>query len=214
MKPSLLDQPLGTYLDQLASDQPAPGGGSAAAVTGSLAAGLVAMAARFSSGQLPDAADRAGRADAYRADLVAMAERDAEAYGAVLEAFRLPAEPDPQQRRRKITDALEHAALVPLEITEVAARTAAEAAELAEQGNPNLRGDALTAVILAWAAARSAAELVRLNVELGALERDLLDRARLAVARAGEAADSLSPEEAPDGSAAGPSDGPAAGAQP
>ncbi|MPZ64750.1 MAG: formiminotransferase-cyclodeaminase [Pseudonocardiaceae bacterium] len=185
---SLLDQPLGTYLERLASEQPAPGGGSAAAVTGSLAAGLVAMAARFSAEQLPDAAERAAAADRQRAALVAMAERDAEAYGAVLEAFRLPDEPDPQQRRRQINHALEHAALVPLEITETAARVAAEAAELVERGNPNLRGDALAGVTLAWAAARAAGELVRLNVELGALEPDLLERARAAVAEAAKAA--------------------------
>lgn len=184
----LLDQPLGTYLERLASEQPAPGGGSAAAVTGSLAAGLVAMAARFSTDQLPDAADRAAGADRVRGAFVAMAERDAEAYGAVLEAFRLPREPDPQQRRRQITHALEHAALVPLEVTETAARIAAEAAELAARGNPNLRGDALAGVTLAWAAARAASELVRLNVELGALEPDLLERARAALAEAAKAA--------------------------
>lgn len=193
----LLDQPLGTYLERLASEQPAPGGGSAAAVTGSLAASLVAMTARFSAEQLPDAAQRAAGADQVRASLVAMAERDAEAYGAVLEAFRLPDEPDPQQRRRQITHALEHAALVPLEITETAARVAAEAAELAERGNPNLRGDALAGVTLAWAAARAAGELVRLNVELGALEPDLLERARSAVARAAEVAGPLSSGEHP-----------------
>jgi formiminotetrahydrofolate cyclodeaminase len=184
----LPDQPLGTYLDRLASDQPAPSGGSAAAVTASMAAALVAMSARFSAEQLPDAAERAADADRMRAGLVAMAERDAEAYGAVLEAFRLPREPDPQQRRRQINHALEHAALVPLEITETAAQVAAQAAELAKRGNQNLRGDALAGVTLAWAASRAAAELVALNVELGALEPDLLDRARAAVARAVEVA--------------------------
>lgn len=190
MRAPLLDQQLGIYLERLASEQPAPGGGSAAAVAASMAAALVAMSARFSTEQLPDAAERAAAADRQRADLVAMAERDAEAYGAVLEAFRLPRQPEPQQRRRQINDALEHAALVPLEITETAAVVAAQAAELAERGNPNLRGDALAGVTLAWAAGRAASELVRINVELGALEPDLLERARLAVVRAAEAADS------------------------
>lgn len=190
MRAPLLDQQLGIYLERLASEQPAPGGGSAAAVAASMAAALVAMSARFSTEQLPDAAERAAAADRQRADLVAMAERDAEAYGAVLEAFRLPRQPEPQQRRRQINDALEHAALVPLEITETAAVVAAQAAELAERGNPNLRGDALAGVTLAWAAGRAASELVRINVELGALEPDLLERARLAVVRAAEAAGS------------------------
>lgn len=194
----LLDQPLGTYLERLASEQPAPSGGSAAAITASMAAALVAMSARFSVEQLPDAAQRAAEADRVRADLVAMAERDAEAYGAVLEAFRLPRQPDPQQRRRQINHALEHAALVPLEITETAAQVAAQAAELAQRGNQNLRGDALAGVTLAWAAARAAAELVALNVELGALEPELLDRARAAVTRAAEVASAFgAPPERP-----------------
>ncbi|MGA9693190.1 MAG: cyclodeaminase/cyclohydrolase family protein, partial [Pseudonocardiaceae bacterium] len=100
-----------------------------------------------------------------------------EAYGAVLAAFALPREPDPEVRRRQIRRALQRAAQVPTEIAEVASGIATEAVELAKCGNPNLRGDAFTAATLAAAAARCAAELVRINVELGKLGGDLADRA-------------------------------------
>lgn len=188
MDPPFLEASLGRFLDLVAADQPAPGGGAAAAVTAALAAGLVGMAARFSHSQLPEAADRAERADRMRTEVAGLGQRDAEAYQSVLAAYRLPKEPDPQARRQQIHRSLEHAAQVPLRIAEISAQVATEAAELAERGNPNLRGDALAAVFLADAAARSAAGLVRINAELGGLESDLVERAARAVHATGDAA--------------------------
>jgi methenyltetrahydrofolate cyclohydrolase len=170
------------FLELLAAREPAPGGGAAAAVTGALAAGLVAMAARFSDAQLPAAADVARQADDLRARAAALADQDAAAYGAVLGAYRLPRDGDGAQRRERITAALYRAATVPLEIAEIAAQVAGLAAGLAEAGNPNLRGDAITAAHLAEASARSAAALVDINVRLGGLPDELSRRAAAAVA--------------------------------
>lgn len=173
----LLDCPVTELLDRIAAKQPTPGGGGAAAITAAMAAGLLGMAARFSTAQLIDAASRAAYADRVRTQVAALAEQDAEAYQAVLAAFALPRESDPQVRRRQIRRALERAARVPTEIAEAASGVAVEAVELAKRGSRNLRGDAFTAATLAAAAARSAAELVRLNVELGDLGGDLTNRA-------------------------------------
>ncbi|MGH3718981.1 MAG: cyclodeaminase/cyclohydrolase family protein [Pseudonocardiaceae bacterium] len=173
----LLDCSVAQLLDRLAAKQPAPGGGAAAAITAAMAAGLLGMAARFSTAQLIDSAARAARADRLRGQVAALAERDAEAYQAVLAAFALPCEPDPALRRRQIRRTLQRAAQVPTEIAELASGIATEAVELAGRGNPTLRGDAFTAATLAAAAARAAAELVRLNVELGELDGDLAARA-------------------------------------
>jgi len=173
----LLDCSVADLLDSLAAKQPAPGGGGAAAITAAMAAGLLGMAARFSTAQLVDSPGRVAHADRVRNQVAALAERDAEAYGAVLAAFALPRGPDPEVRRRQIRRALERAAQVPTEIAEVASDIAIEAVELVQRGNPNLRGDAFTAATLAAAAARAAAELVRINVELGKLDVDLGDRA-------------------------------------
>jgi formiminotetrahydrofolate cyclodeaminase len=187
----LLQVSVTDLLDRLAARQPTPGGGGAAALTVAMAAGLLGMAARFSTEQLIDAAGRAAYADRVRGQVAALAEQDAEAYQAVLAAFALPREPDSDVRRRQIRRTLERAALVPMEIAEAASGIATEAAQLAERGNPNLRGDAFTAATLAAAAARAAAELVRLNVELGELGGDLADRAARAAKVAAQALETL-----------------------
>jgi formiminotetrahydrofolate cyclodeaminase len=183
----LLECSVADLLDNLAARRPTPGGGGAAAITAAMAAGLLGMAARFSTSQLADAAGRAAHADRVRTHVAALAEQDAEAYQAVLAAFALPREPDPDVRRRQIRRSMERAARIPTEIAEAASGVAIEAAELAERGNPNLRGDAFTAATLAAAAARAAAELVRLNVELGELGGDLADRAARAAKVAADA---------------------------
>ena len=177
----LLDCSVTDLLDRLAAKQPTPGGGAAAAITAAMAAGLLGMAARFSTAQLIDAAGRAAHADRVRHQFAALAEQDVEAYQAVLAAFALPREPEPEVRSRQIRRSLERAARVPTEIAEAASGVAVEAVELATRGNPNLRGDAFTAATLAAAAARSAAELVRLNTELGNLGTELASRATHAV---------------------------------
>jgi methenyltetrahydrofolate cyclohydrolase len=183
----LLECSVAELLDRFAAKQPAPGAGAAAAITAGMAAGLLAMAARFSTTQLIDSAGRAAHADRVREQVVALAERDAEAYQAVLAAFALPREPDPDVRRRQIRRTLERAAQVPAEIAEAASEVATEAIEVAERGNPNLRGDALTAATLAAAAAQAAAELVRINVELGNLGGDHIERASRAADAAAKA---------------------------
>jgi len=175
------------FLELLAARVPAPGGGGAAAVTGALAAGLVAMAARFSEAQLPAAADVARRADQLRDRAAGLADQDAAAYGAVLDAYQLPREGDGSERRERIAAALHGAAAVPLEIAEIAAQVAELAVGVAG-GNPSLRGDTLAAAVLAEASARSAAALVDINVALGRLPGDLSERASRAVATAQEAA--------------------------
>ena len=182
---SFLDQPVRGFLDQLAARTPAPGGGGAAAVTGAMAAGLVAMAARFSARQLPEAGDLADQADKLRLMAAQLADMDAQVYAAVLEVFRRRGDAD--QRR----EALLAAAMVPLEIAAIGVRVAALAARVAEGGNPNLRGDAVTGALLAAASARSAASLVDINVRLGGLDPGLSQRAAQAAADAGDAADQV-----------------------
>ena len=156
-------------------------------MTAALAAGLVAMAARFSVAQLPDAEDLAATADQLRCRAAELVAEDAQAYGRVLDAFALPRDAE-GERDRRVREALERAAAVPHEMTEIAAKVAAMAARVAGAGNPNLRGDSVSAAILAAASARSAACLVDINVALGGLAGDLPARAARAVAAADAAA--------------------------
>ena len=159
---------LGGFLERVASHDPAPGGGAAAAVSAALAAGLVAMVARFSVSEVPDAPEVAGEADRLRHEALRLAGQDAEAYRAVLGASRLPK--DSPDRPGRIHSAIEDAADVPLRIAATAARIATLGSRLAWEGNPNLQGDAVVAVLLVDAAAKGADRLVELNVSLGGLD--------------------------------------------
>ena len=175
--PDYLDLSLGEFLDLVASGEPAPGGGSVAAVAVALAAGLSGMAARLSTDQLADAPALAYRADASRRRVASLARADAESYRRVLDAVRLAREPDPEARRARIRDALSEAAAVPLVVAEVGNEVAGIAARLVEEGNPNLEGDAMTAVLLADAGVRAAAMLARINLSSANVEDNRLGRA-------------------------------------
>jgi formiminotetrahydrofolate cyclodeaminase len=169
-----LDLSLGDFLDRVASDRPAPGGGSVAAIAVALAAGLAGMAARLSTGQLADAPELAARADASRRRVAPLARADAESYGRVLDAYR---ETDPETRTLRVRDALSGAANVPLAVAVAGSEVAGIAARLVEEGNPNLEGDAMAAVLLADAGVSAAAALVEINLSTANVDDDRLGRA-------------------------------------
>jgi formiminotetrahydrofolate cyclodeaminase len=156
-----------SLLDALAAEEPAPGGGSAAALVGAMAASLVAKVARFSGDR-----GAAAQADALRRRLADLAGDDAAAFIAALEQLR---------ERRDDFDlgrALTLAADAPLRIAEACADVVELGVALAERGKPDLQADARVAAVLAAAAARSCALLVETN--LGAVPGDeRVGRARL-----------------------------------
>src|ERR671912_996585 len=169
-----LDLSLREFLELVASGGPAPGGGSVAAVAVALAAGLSGMAARLSADQLVGAPGLAERADASRRRVAPLARADAESYGRVLAARR---EPDSETRTERVRDALSGAADVPLAVAEVGNEVAGIAARLVEEGNSNLVGDAITAVLLAEAGVRAAVTLAEINLSAANLDDDRLGRA-------------------------------------
>ena len=151
------DRPLGELLDELARRTPVPAGGSAAAWTCALAAGLAEMAAAY--GEL-DAVGTEARELRTRA--LELAERDGEAFAPVLEALRLPrSDPD---RSSRLTAALSDAAEPPLQIALAAARIAELAAMAAREGSRTVRGDAIAGATLAAGACEAAAGTVEENV--------------------------------------------------
>jgi formiminotetrahydrofolate cyclodeaminase len=161
---------VGELCETVGAETSAPGGGSVAAVAGALAASLVAMAGRFSTEQWEDAAGAVAQAVALRTRLLSLADEDAKAYENFLLARRMSQDVEEEVRNAAIGDALSRAADVPLAIAEAAHDVASLAADLADRGNPNLRGDAATAALLAEAATRSTANLVEIN--LATLEGD------------------------------------------
>jgi formiminotetrahydrofolate cyclodeaminase len=162
MTPTARDCTVGEFLDALGARAPAPAAGACAAITAALAAGLAAKAARFSPGQL---AELAADADRLGAEVVPLADADGAAYGAVLTALRLPrSQPDRQER---LASAVAAATEIPLRIARIGTEVATLAGRLEREGNPNLRGDAQAATLLADAATQAAVALVNINRELG-----------------------------------------------
>jgi len=184
---SYLDQTLRRFLEQVAAREPAPGGGSTAAVTASLAAALVAMAARYSAEQVESSEVLVATAERLSSRAADLADADAQAYAAVIAARRATRGLDADDRQAHVRAALQQASLVPLETAQIGAETARLAAELAAAGNDDLRGDAVTALLLAEAAVRAAAQLVRINVETGGCDEELVRRAADSEAAAAEA---------------------------
>ena len=185
------DQSLHAVLDAVAAQQPAPGGGSSAAWSGAMGAGLVEMAASFTlarpkyAGVHRRMADVRREAKSLRRTLVDLAERDAVGYEPVLAAMRLP-EKHPA-RASRLEQARSDAAEVPIAVAEASASVAELAAEVARTGSIPLRGDAITGAVLAEAATQAAARLVEINLVGRVDER--LARAAEATRRAAAARD-------------------------
>jgi formiminotetrahydrofolate cyclodeaminase len=161
----LSKQPLDELLSDVAAATPAPGGGSSAAVTTALAAALVEMAARLGS------SDRAaGLASSLRARALRLAEEELSSYAPVLDAR------DEHERELALAAASEP----PAQIAETASEVAELGVEVAASASKAVRGDALTGVVLAEAAASAAFRLVEINVGSG----PVFERARQAELRA------------------------------
>ncbi|MGH3039103.1 MAG: cyclodeaminase/cyclohydrolase family protein [Gaiellaceae bacterium] len=180
------DVPFEELLDTIAAETPAPGGGSVAALVTEMAASLAAMAARFAH-DWDGAAGAIAQAETLRHRAAPLAVEDAVAYENVLTAMRMPKDLEPEVRNTLIGETLSRAADVPLAIAECAATVAELAAEIAVEGNQNLRGDAAAAAILASSAAGVAANLVEINLSTTEGD-DRIERARAFVRSAETAA--------------------------
>jgi glutamate formiminotransferase/formiminotetrahydrofolate cyclodeaminase len=163
------------FLEALASERPTPGGGAAAAMAGAAGAALLAMVARLTSGRKGyealegRMAEVAALADAERAVLTALADRDAAAFDAVMTTHRQPRRTDGERAARTaaVQSALTGAAEVPLEVARRAAALLPTARELVETGNANAVSDAYSAGQLLHAAV--AGGLANVSVNLAAM---------------------------------------------
>ncbi|MBI3975210.1 MAG: cyclodeaminase/cyclohydrolase family protein [Armatimonadetes bacterium] len=165
---SLLERPVGGFLDDLASAAPTPGGGSAAALAAAAGAALVALVARLSERQAGEAAARVrDRADGLRRTLAGLIATDARAFDAVMAAYRRPrgTEDEKSRRREAVQTALSHAAEVPLQVSALAVAVLQAAADLAESANPNAVSDLGVAAALAAAGVEGARLNVFINVK-------------------------------------------------
>jgi formiminotetrahydrofolate cyclodeaminase len=155
--------PLQGLLDELASENPAPAGGSAAAAAVAMAAALIEMGARRSS-SWDEAAGVAAQARSIRRRTVPLVQADADAYAASLEALAAVDDASGAGRDEAIADALAGAADVALAIARAGTDAAYLAELVADRGEPSGRDDAQAAAILAEAGTRVAAALVAANL--------------------------------------------------
>ncbi len=188
----LAQNTLAEVLARLAAREPAPGGGSGAALTGAIAAALTEMAASFAPGGVGrgeggaetgeggaggaetgegggggvgsgPAHELRDRAHDLRRRLLELADDDTRSYAPVLEVLALD-RADPS-RAERLSAALAAAAAVPMAIAEAAAEVGELAALAGRVGSPHLLGDATAAAVLAEAATQAAVALVGLNLE-------------------------------------------------
>ena len=164
------------FLDELASDSPAPGGGSVAALSAALGAALISMVCRLTIGKkkYADVRDEMEamlkRSEELRASFSELAEKDTEAFDSVMRAFAMPKETEEQKLRRTATiqEATKSATLVPLNVMQLCVEALSLTKTVAEKGNTNSISDAGVAALMLQAACSGAALNVRIN--LAALE--------------------------------------------
>jgi glutamate formiminotransferase / formiminotetrahydrofolate cyclodeaminase len=168
----LKDLTVNGFADELSSDSPAPGGGSVAALCGSLSAALSAMVANLTYGKKGFESKNelmngiAEKAQGLKAAFVRAIDEDTMAFNRIGEARRLPKDTEENQRLRNaaIEQANKEATLVPLGVLENALQAIEFAESVAEQGNPNTLSDAGVAGLTARTAADGAFYNVLINL--------------------------------------------------
>ncbi len=162
------------FIEQLAAPTATPGGGSAAAASGSMAAGLASMVASMSRGkkaylqyesQLSEAIARLGQ---LREELKSAIDADAESYNLVMKAYKSAKES--ADGDIAIGSALKQATSIPLGVAQKAVEVDKIATDLKPITNPNMKSDLTTAIALAKAALEGA--LANVEINLDSLKKD------------------------------------------
>jgi formiminotetrahydrofolate cyclodeaminase len=175
---------INAYLARLASREPTPGGGAAAALHAAQGAALVAMVARYTTGSKYEQHDELvqriiSAADGLVAEALGLADADQQAFQGVIDSYKLPSGTEELKAARtaSIQAALILAAQTPAQLIRVAGSIVDLATELFEVANANVISD----VAAAADAARAAASTARVNVDINVVAiKDAAARSRLA----------------------------------
>lgn len=175
-KKKLVDMNLVEFVDETASESPAPGGGSIAAYMGAMGSALGAMVANLSSHKRgwderwEEFSDWAEKGKAFQCELIKMVDEDTNAFNYIMDAFGLPKKTDEDKaaRQKAIQDATKYATEVPFKTMELCFNSMEVAKAMAEIGNPNSVTDAGVGAL----AARSGVIGAFLNVKINAAGLD------------------------------------------
>lgn len=180
-----------TLVERLATSDPVPGGGSAAALAGAMGAALVHMVVELTSGRAvaeghdEELVEIRTAATSWQSELLNLAELDANAYEAVVRARRLPrdSERDREAREVQLGAAVREATRIPLATARAASEVLELAARLAPIGNRNAISDVGVAALLAGTGVRGAALNVEINLPYVTADEALRDEASNEVSR-------------------------------
>ncbi len=169
---SLAEMSIRDFMEETASESPAPGGGSISACMGSLGMALGTMVANLSShkrgwdDRWEEFSDWADQGKAIQEELLALVDKDTTAFNRIMEAFSMPknSKDEQSQRNEAIEEATKNAILVPYRVMQTAAAALEILKALAKTGNPNSVSDVGVGVL----AIRSAVMGAFLNVKINA----------------------------------------------
>jgi len=186
------------FLSELASSSPAPGGGSVAALVGSLGTALSSMVCNLTIGKekykdvQDEIKDVLKKSENLRKRLTGLIDKDTEAFNDVMKAFKMPKDTEKQKEKRKqaIQEGYKTAASVPLETARTCEKILDVALVIAEKGNQNSITDAVVSALMANAGVKAAVLNVKINlgsikdekfveritVELEEIERNAVDK--------------------------------------
>lgn len=166
------DVSIKTFLDNVSSREPTPGGGSVSALCGALSCALAEMVAQITAGKTNDKtidkkmSEILETASKLKKVFTENIDRDSAAYKAVMKAYRMPKETDHEKKERQneIQEALKEASRVPLEVAEMGMRSLNHAETLVKEGSQNAITDAVVGALLARSAIIGALYNVRINL--------------------------------------------------
>lgn len=172
METEFAKQSIETFVQDLNSTKPMPGGGSSAAICGAMAAALAGMSAHMTAGKkkyiaVEDKMQQIMTATKLlQEEMLAMAQEDADMYSLVLQAYKLPKDTEAEavQRAKAIEEASKTAVVASLKVTGACVRIMKLAYVTVTEGNQMMVTDGSASVLLARACQQVAAYNVRINL--------------------------------------------------
>jgi len=175
-KGKLATMQIDTFLNELASSSPAPGGGSIAALSGALGIALTSMVCNLTIGKEKykkhekEIKETLKKSEKLRKELTKLIDEDANAFNDVIKAFKMPKETEEQKTKRSkaIQESYKKAASVPLKTAETCEKILNLSQIVAEKGNKNSITDVAVSAIMAEAAIKSA--ILNVEINLGSIK--------------------------------------------
>jgi formiminotetrahydrofolate cyclodeaminase len=168
----LIKKQVDDFIEELASDSPAPGGGSVAALSGAMGAGLVSMVARLTIGKkgyedVEGAMKQTlAASEKIRAELTLLVDKDTQEFNQVMAAFKMPKKTQEEKSLRSdsIQGAFQNATVTPLMVAELCLGVLELAMSIAGKANQNAASDLGVAAQMAYAGAQGAVMNVKINL--------------------------------------------------